>query len=62
MNHFKSICYAALLFSALGELTASAENTQKILCLHSYDPSYEWQKSMDTAIDRTLLNAAPDMD
>jgi PAS domain S-box-containing protein len=62
MKTIRLICYAAMLFLMLSSSAMSAENRQKILCLHSYDPSYEWQKSMDTAIDRTLLNAAPDIE
>ena len=61
MNVIKLLSYVLLLFLTISLSTLSAENRQKILCLHSYDPSYEWQKSMDTAIDRTLLRAAPDI-
>jgi PAS domain S-box-containing protein len=61
MNVIKLLSYVLLLFLILSLPTLSAENKQKILCLHSYDPSYEWQKSIDTAIDRTLLSAAPDI-
>jgi len=62
MKTIKLISYALLLLLVLCQSAMSAENRQRILCLHSYDPSYEWQKSMDTAIDRTLLNAVPDIE
>jgi len=62
MKKIQLICYAALLFLTLSSSAMSAENRQRILCIHSYDPSYEWQKSMDTAIDRTILTEAPEIE
>ena len=51
-----------MLFLMISSSAMSAENRPKILCIHSYDPSYEWQKSMDTAIDRTILSEAPEIE
>ncbi|MGD9973003.1 MAG: ABC transporter substrate binding protein [Desulfatirhabdiaceae bacterium] len=61
MNLVKSIGCTFLIILLIASTTTAAQNRQKILCLHSYDPSYEWQKNMDAAIDRTLLNANAEM-
>ncbi len=62
MKTIKPFLYSVLLFLALGRPAMPAETLQKVLCLHSYDPSYEWEKSVDAAIDRTLLDGAPDVE
>lgn len=59
MKKLATILLLSILVLPAASRAEPETSRQNVLCLHSYDPSFEWEKSVDTAIVHTLLEAEP---